>query len=121
MIDNAMVQKLAAAAHIDLAPEELDRMAVQLTDILEQISSLTQVSKATDTSADRRADARQAGHADTAVTATEPADVRAVTQPLRPDEPGADKLHGTLSRFAPEVRDGFFIVPLLPSHGGSAS
>jgi Asp-tRNA(Asn)/Glu-tRNA(Gln) amidotransferase C subunit len=42
-------------------------------------------------------------------------------QPLRPDEPGADTIHGALNRFAPEVRDGFFTVPLLPTHRQDAT
>ncbi len=106
MIDRAMVRHLADAARIDLAVEEVDRIADQLTDILDELGVV-----------------RALGEADGAATVdTVRSDtmheVEPPMQPLRADVPGADALIGTAARFAPEVRDGFFTVPLLPSHGG---
>ena len=98
VIDQEMIRTLAEASRIDLAPEELARLAAQLTDILEQISPLSDVASSSGFAA----------HAD------------APAQPLRADVPGADKLHGPLSRFAPEMREGFFTVPVLPTHRGNA-
>lgn len=94
MVDTALVLKLAAAAHIALEREEVDRLAAQLTDILSQIAPLAEL-------------------ADTDVP--QPAQPAGVM--LRDDEPGADPMTGSITRFAPEVKEGFFTVPRLPSHG----
>ena len=43
---------------------------------------------------------------------------------LRPDVPGSVSIGGDLSAFAPNVRDGFFLVPRLVTHataGASAA
>ncbi len=37
--------------------------------------------------------------------------------PLRADTPGARSLGGELAAFAPTLRDGFFLVPRLATHG----
>ena len=96
MVDRALVLKLAAAAHIALEREEVDRIAAQLTDILSQMAPLADL-------------------AGTEVpTSADPAIVG-----LRSDEPGADPMTGGITRFAPEVKDGFFTVPRLPSQGGT--
>ena len=34
---------------------------------------------------------------------------------LRPDAPDSDRLHGHPSEFAPDWREGFFVVPRLPA------
>ncbi len=99
VVDRAMVRKLADAACVELAAEEIDRIASQLTDILEQIAPL-------------------AAYADPDL---EPVDAVVLlppdfVQPLREDVVASDPLVGTLSRFAPDVRDGFFSEPVLPSH-----
>jgi Asp-tRNA(Asn)/Glu-tRNA(Gln) amidotransferase C subunit len=110
VIDHGMVLKLASAAHIDLAREEVERIALQLTDILSQIAPI----------ADMVAADEARTHASPAPSA--PADAPLLpseAQPLRADVTGADVLHGTLSRFAPEMREGFFTVPLLPTHSGA--
>jgi aspartyl/glutamyl-tRNA(Asn/Gln) amidotransferase C subunit len=107
MIDRAMVMRLAAAAQIDLASEELDRIPAQLTDILEQMSRIMEMGRAPLSESEAKAGLETGSDA--------------TPQPLRADVPGADALTGTLSRFAPEVRDGFFTVPLLPTHGGDAA
>jgi Asp-tRNA(Asn)/Glu-tRNA(Gln) amidotransferase C subunit len=112
-VDRALVIRLAEAARIELAAEELDRIAAQLSDILDQIAPLAELG-------------RETGRDDGAVGAPDlsardvGAPDAAPAQRLRADEPGADRLHGTLARFAPEVREGFFTVPLLPTHGGKA-
>ena len=95
MLDRAMVQKLAAAAHIDLALEEVDRLAAQLTDILEQIAPLSEL----------------------AGTAADGGERTPQPVILRADEPAADPMVGSITRFAPEVKLGFFTVPKLPSQG----
>lgn len=110
LIDPAMVLKLANASRIDLDRDEIDRIAAQLTDILSQIAPIAEMVAADE----------ERTHS--APGPMPPADAplhAAETQKLRPDTPGADRIHGALSRFAPEVREGFFTVPLLPSHGGS--
>ncbi|MEO5511195.1 MAG: hypothetical protein ABIS27_11255 [Longimicrobiales bacterium] len=100
MIDRARVVALAAAAGIHLDAEELDRIPAQLSDILEQMTRIIEIGREPESSTE--ADQRNA--------------VDAVPQTLRADVPGADALVGTLSRFAPDVREGFFTVPILPTH-----
>jgi aspartyl/glutamyl-tRNA(Asn/Gln) amidotransferase C subunit len=94
-----MVRRLADAASIELAPEEVDRIASQLTDILEQIAPLAE-------------------YANPDLEPVDPVILLPpdLAQPLREDVVAPDPLAGTLSRFAPDVRDGFFSVPVLPSH-----
>jgi aspartyl/glutamyl-tRNA(Asn/Gln) amidotransferase C subunit len=100
VIDRPQVVALAAAAGIHLDAEEMDRIAAQLSDILEQMSRIIEIGREPETSPD-----------------VEQYDTIAATpQPLRADVPGADALAGTLSRFAPDVREGFFTVPLVPTH-----
>ena len=93
-IDRTTVLRLADAAAIELVGDEIDRIAAQLTDILEQIATL--------------ADYADAPHQIT--TAASP------IQPLRDDVLNPDLLAGTLSRYAPELREGFFTLPKLPTH-----
>lgn len=38
------------------------------------------------------------------------------TMPLRRDEPLADDRHVSIAAFAPEARDGFFVVPQVVAH-----
>lgn len=94
MVDRALVLKLAAAAHIALEREEVDRLAAQLTDILSQIAPLADLAGAA------------------AASSQAPSETA-----LRSDEPGADPMTGGITRFAPEVKQGFFTVPRLPSQG----
>ena len=51
---------------------------------------------------------------------TLPADAHGMMNPegmrLRPDAPGAVSNGGDLAAFAPNVRDGFFLVPRLVTH-----
>ena len=96
MVDRALVQKLASAAHITLATEEVDRLAAQLTDILSQIAPLAQLAAGA-------VEGVEAG----AVPALAPTALRA-------DETGADPMTGGITRFAPEVKAGFFTVPRQP-------
>jgi aspartyl/glutamyl-tRNA(Asn/Gln) amidotransferase C subunit len=94
VVDTALVLKLAASAHIALEREEVERLAAQLTDILSQIAPLADL-------------------ADTEV----PRPARAEGVTLRSDEPGGDPMTGSITRFAPEVKEGFFTVPRLPARG----
>ncbi|MEP6764135.1 MAG: Asp-tRNA(Asn)/Glu-tRNA(Gln) amidotransferase subunit GatC [Gemmatimonadaceae bacterium] len=41
--------------------------------------------------------------------------------PLRPDVPGSVPLERRREDFAPQMRDGFFLVPRLDTHGTSGS
>ena len=43
------------------------------------------------------------------------------SMPLRPDVQGAVEVSGGLSAFAPAVRDGFFLVPRLATHGSAGA
>ena len=43
------------------------------------------------------------------------------SMPLRPDAPGAVEVTGGLSTFAPALRDGFFLVPRLSTHGSAGA
>jgi aspartyl-tRNA(Asn)/glutamyl-tRNA(Gln) amidotransferase subunit C len=43
------------------------------------------------------------------------------SMPLRPDAPGAVEVTGGLSAFAPALRDGFFLVPRLATHGSAGA
>src|SRR4051812_10199385 len=96
-----MVRRLASQARLDLAPEEVERLAVQLSGILEQMDALTELGTAAEGDVDER---------DPSVTAA---------GLLRSDDAAPDALIGTLSRFAPEVHEGFFTVPVLPTHAVS--
>jgi aspartyl-tRNA(Asn)/glutamyl-tRNA(Gln) amidotransferase subunit C len=112
-VDRETVQQLAVSVRVQLDDREVERLAAQLTAILEQLSVLRDVVYATSP-----ATSGSESGSDAALLpgcSHDPAS----TQPLRGDEPGADAMVGTLSRFAPALRDGFFVVPRLPSHGGS--
>ena len=41
--------------------------------------------------------------------------------PLRPDATGSVEVSGGLSAFAPALRDGFFLVPRLATHGSAGA
>jgi Asp-tRNA(Asn)/Glu-tRNA(Gln) amidotransferase C subunit len=85
-------------------------LADQLSDILGEIAGLASVP------ADAHATADVPAHVDAHAHAHSDAEAHADAQPLRTDVVAPDKLHGSLSRFAPEIRDGFFTVPVLPTH-----
>jgi aspartyl/glutamyl-tRNA(Asn/Gln) amidotransferase C subunit len=97
VIDNARVVQLADASRIELAPEEVPRLASQLADILEQMSVLLALEADSDAQCEDPTDRDNAGD----------------VQQLRADEAGPDALHGTLGRFAPDIYDGFFTVPRM--------
>ena len=44
-----------------------------------------------------------------------------VSIPLRADVPGAVEVSGGLAAFAPALRDGFFLVPRLATHGAAGA
>ena len=43
------------------------------------------------------------------------------SMPLRADVPGAVEVNGGLAAFAPALRDGFFLVPRLATHGSAGT
>lgn len=92
------VVKVARLANIDLADEQLDGMVEQLSSILAHMEELGKV----DT--ERVLPAEGLGSAGAR---------------LRADHGPSDGLAQGPAAFAPEMRDGFFIVPRLASHEGS--
>ena len=111
MIDRTQIARLADAASIRLDAVELDRITAQLRDILQQLEVLIPLSEPANGGG---SDA--AGEVDAAGIV--PIDAFADGWPdgvvLREDTPAADPLAGTITRFAPETRRGFFTVPPVP-------
>ncbi len=91
LIDAAAVRVLADRSRIELAPEEVARLAEQLSGILEQMEAIT----------------------DTAAVVRGGVDEEVEASALRADEPGADVMVGGNARYAPALKDGFFVVPRL--------
>lgn len=92
------VRRIARLARLGIDEARLPALASELSGILEHMAELSRV---------------DVGPA---------ADAAAPTgTPLRADEGPPVPLHRTLAEFAPEVRDGFLIVPRLTTHGGSTA
>lgn len=90
------VRRIAALARIGVPEERLDALVRELDGILAHMDVLRRVES--------------------------PTDVAPVTaMPLAADEPGAVPLDRPREAFAPETRDGFFLVPRLASHDGTGS
>lgn len=87
-IDRNEAARIAALAHLDFDDASLDRIASELSTILDYVDQLKDV------------DTPPAG-VDTAVHAT----------PLREDLPLASLDHEAVARNAPEFAYGFFVVP----------
>ena len=94
-ITRADVQRIADLAALRLDDNEAERLAEELSGILEHVDALREV--------------------DTAGVAPPGADGRA---PLRADRPDTDRLAQGPAVMAPEWVDGFFTVPRLASHAG---
>ncbi len=87
------VRRIAALARVGVAEDRLPVLARELSAILGHMAVL------------QRVDATAAG-----------SDVEPTTTPLRPDQGPPIPLLRPLSEIAPELRDGFFIVPRLATH-----
>lgn len=90
------VRRIAALARIGVPDERLDALVRELDGILAHMDVLSRI------------------------------DAPAVLQdqaamPVAPDEPGAVALDRSREEFAPQMRDGFFLVPRLESHDGAGS
>lgn len=89
-IDRAEAERIAELARLELAPEELDRVAAQLSQVLAFAATLDELELA-----------------DCEPTAFAPAG-----QPLRADQPDGRTLTSELATMnAPEAEHGFFLVP----------
>lgn len=90
------VDHIAALAHLRLAPEEAGRMKDELNAILRHVDALAEADE-------------------------ESAPVHRVGPDAAPSrEPGAipsDSLHHSPREFAPDWREGLFVVPRLPALG----
>lgn len=91
------VRSVAALARIGLPDDQVARMAQELSGILDHMDVLAAV------------DTSQAVGAD----------VGGQGMPLRSDEEPSAPLVRPREAFAPEMRDGFFLVPRLASHNDS--
>ena len=103
------VRRIAELAALELTDDEVDRLAGELTDILDHFASIR--------AAEGAEDAEDAEGAEDAEDA-ESAGPQAVA--LRPDEPGPDPLARPPEADAPGFEDGFFTVPRLQSHVSAA-
>jgi aspartyl-tRNA(Asn)/glutamyl-tRNA(Gln) amidotransferase subunit C len=91
-IDRAEAARIAELARLALSPEELDRMAVQLSNVLEFAAALNELELA-----------------DEPLTAFAPAEA-----PLRADAPDGRTLDPERAvANAPESEAGFFLVPAV--------
>lgn len=93
------VRRIAMLARLGIDDARLPELARELSGILEHMAVLQRV--------------------DVGGTPDDAGPAVAGT-PLRPDVGPPIPLRRPLSEFAPEVRDGFLIVPRLATHGGSA-
>jgi aspartyl-tRNA(Asn)/glutamyl-tRNA(Gln) amidotransferase subunit C len=92
------VRHIAALARIGLPESRIDALVKELSGILDHMDVLAKVDTST-------APATDAG-----------------PMPLAPDEPRPVALNRPKETFAPETRDGFFLVPRLATHeDGEAS
>lgn len=89
------VRHIAALAHLGLSPERAQTLTVELNGILAHMEVLARV--------------------DTVALGDQVAAL-VTSLPLRPDEGPPSPLAQPPSVFAPELRDGFFLVPRLSTH-----
>lgn len=92
------VRHIAALARLGVSPSRLDDLVSELNGILAHMEVLAQVNTA--------------GIAGESSSTGLPA----ASTPLRSDSSGPIPMLRPLESFAPEVRDGFIIVPRLESH-----
>lgn len=86
------VRRIAALARIGLPEDRVEALVAELSGILSHMDVLAKV----DTSALQ--------------------DAESFGMPLAPDEPPAVHLNRSREEFAPQTRDGFFLVPRLSTH-----
>lgn len=96
-VTRADVLKVAKLANISVDEERLDALARELASILAHIDELAEL----DTERVQPAEGLSSGG-----------------QRLRADHGPADALSTGLASIAPEMRDGFLIVPRLATHDG---
>ena len=94
-VTRADVVKIAALARLELEEEELERLTVELNGILEHVAQLTSL------------DLRETADLTPQIRSPLPA-----TRPEAVEE--ADTLSCPPSAFAPDWREGFFVVPPPP-------
>jgi aspartyl-tRNA(Asn)/glutamyl-tRNA(Gln) amidotransferase subunit C len=92
------VRHVAALARIGVSDERIPALARELSGILEHMAVLQGVA-----------------------TETVSADPDVAQTPWRIDQGSPVALLRPLAAFAPEVRDGFLIVPRLATHGGQSA
>ncbi|MDX1674754.1 MAG: Asp-tRNA(Asn)/Glu-tRNA(Gln) amidotransferase subunit GatC [Longimicrobiales bacterium] len=95
-ITTAEARRIAELAGLRPDDDALERLAADLSDILDHMAALRAV----------------------AIDGVPPFTVAGDRAPLRPDEPGADPLDGAPGKAAPGWADGLFTVPRLRSHAG---
>jgi aspartyl-tRNA(Asn)/glutamyl-tRNA(Gln) amidotransferase subunit C len=93
------VLHVADLARLAVGPERLEHLVAELNGILAHMDVLSQV----DTTEVER-------------TITAPGE----STPLRSDSSGPLPMLNTIEAFAPETRDGFFLVPRLATHEDTA-
>lgn len=94
-ISDADVRHIASLARLGLDDARIPSLVAELNGILAHMDVLQRV--ALPTASD---DGNTAG-----------------AMPLRDDDPAPSALAGTRESFAPAMRDGFFLVPRVASHG----
>ncbi|MEJ2502038.1 MAG: aspartyl/glutamyl-tRNA amidotransferase subunit C [Gemmatimonadota bacterium] len=97
------VRRVAALARLRLDPGAVEALAADLSSVLRHVDALAAV---------------EGGEAPGPAVAPGPP---GVDSGLRPDEPGADPLARPPVDFAPELLDGLFTLPRVPSHPGAAA
>ena len=93
-VTESELRHVAALARLELHAERVPALLAEMNRILDYVGVLQQV-ELTGT-----------------VSSTSPSE----PTPLRVDEVGAVPLEREISSFAPEERDGFFLVPRLSTH-----
>ena len=106
------IHRIAALAHLRLEPGEAERMACDMSSILEHMAVLGGVAlePSQASGVPRSGDSPWPGGEDSPGTGP----------PAEADETMPDPLERPLSRMAPDWRDGFFVVPRLPGVAGAS-
>ena len=101
----------ARLAQLSFSDDELERVRVELADILTRLDVLHSHIQDSEAGAERALSAEPA-----AAGPGGPQGAAARSAGLRRDVSGADRLNVPPSYLAPEWRDGFFTVPRLSTH-----
>lgn len=94
-VSESDVRHVASLARLGVEPSRIPHLVRELNGILEHMDVLARV--------------------DTSVVAPFVPE-RLDSMPLRPDAVGSEQLSLTMNEIAPEMRDGFFLVPRLATH-----